>query len=304
MRKPDFFIVGAPKCGTTAMDDYLRQHPEVFMALTKESHFFATDFLPPNSRFKNEEDYLALFAGTGTEKVLGESSVGYLYSNVAAARIKAFNPQARIIIMLRNPVEMIYAYHSELLFQGFEEIANFDAALAVEDKRKLGLCLPKKRYAARPLLCYRELAKFSPHVKRFFDHFDRRNIHVIIFDEFKGDIARVYRATCAFLGVNPDFQPNFHPNLRVINPNKRMRSQSLSRYLKNHQRQVVRYVKYLVPRSLRRSITQRLWDFNIKYEARSAMNPELKKRLSAEFAPDLERLSEMLGLDLTYWSRS
>jgi hypothetical protein len=303
MRKPDFFIVGAPKCGTTAMDDYLRQHPEVFMAAAKEPHFFAPDLLTPHSRFKNEGDYLSLFSDAGDEKVLGESSVGYLYSNVAAARIKEFNPRAKIIIMLRNPVEMIYSYHSELLFQGFEEIKNFEAALAVEGERKRGLSLPKTRYVPRPLLFYRELAKFSPHVKRFFDLFGRQNVHVIIFDEFKADTARVYRETCKFLGVSLDFQPNFRPDLRIINPNKRMRSRSLSKYLRNPQHHIVRHAKALVPQTWRQSIARKLWSFNIKYEARPAMNSELQKQLGEEFAPDLERLSEILGFDLTYWSR-
>jgi sulfotransferase family protein len=304
IRKPDFFIVGAPKCGTTAMDDYLRQHPEVFMAVEKESHFFAPDFYGPQSRFRKEEDYLSLFQSACDEKVVGESSVGYLYSEMAAAGIKAFNPDARIIIMLRNPVEMIYAYHSELLFQGFEEIENFEEALALESQRKQGLCLPKARYVAKPLLCYRELGKFGSYLERFFSLFGRRNVHVIIFDEFKRDTARVYCATCAFLGVSTDFQPNWRPSASVINSNRRTRSLSLSRYLRKQQRGAVRYVKAIVPRTLRRSIARQLWSFNIKYEARPPMSLELKQRLSAEFAPDVERLSQMLGHDLTFWSRS
>jgi hypothetical protein len=235
---------------------------------------------------------------------LPAAAPGSLYSEVAAARIKAFNPEARIIIMLRNPVEMIYAYHSELLFQGFEEIESFEEALALESRRKLGLCLPKTRYVAGPLLCYRELGKFGAHLERFFSLFGRRNVHVIIFDEFKRDTARVYQETCAFLGVNTDFQPNWKPSAGVINSNRRIRSLSLSRYLRSPQRHVVRYVKTLVPQTLRRSIAQHLWSFNIKYEARPVMKLELKQQLSAEFAPDVERLSQMLGCDLTSWSRS
>ena len=304
MRKPDFFIVGAPKCGTTAMDNYLRQHPEVFMALEKESHFFASDFHRPEWRFEKEEDYLSLFSSACDERVLGESSVGYLYSEVAAERIKAFNPQARIIIMLRNPVDLIYSFHSELLFQGFEEIESFEEALALESKRRQGLCMPQARFIARPLLLYRELGKFTSHVERFFELFNRRNVHVVIFDEFKKDTARAYREVCTFLGVNTDFQPNWRPGQGIINSNKRIRHQSLSRFLKNPERKALGYVKALLPQPLRRSIARQLWSFNVKFEPRPAMSVELKKSLSAEFAPDVERLSQLLGRDLTHWSRS
>lgn len=287
------------------MDNYLRQHPEIFMAAQKESHFFASDFHRPDGRFEQaEEQYLSLFAGASDEKILGESSVGYLYSEVAAARIKAFNPQAQIIIMLRNPVDLIYSFHSELLFQGFEEVESFEEALALEDKRKQGLSMPQRRFVARPLLLYRELGKFSSHVERFFELFGRSNVHLIIFDEFKKDTARAYQEVCTFLGVSTDFEPDWRPSRGIINSNKRMRNQSLSMYLKNPRGQAIEYLKKIVPQALRRSIARGLWNFNIKYEARPAMNPELKKRLSAEFAPDLERLSKMLGYDLTFWSHS
>lgn len=286
------------------MDNYLRQHPEVFMALEKESHFFASDFHRPAWRFSKEEDYLSLFSDASEEKMLGESSVGYLYSEVAAERIKAFNPRARIIIMLRNPVDLIYSFHSELLFQGFEEVESFEEALALESKRKQGLCLPQARFVARPLLLYRELGKFCAHVERFFELFNRENVHVIIFDEFKRDTARVYRELCGFLGVDTDFEPDWRPGQGIINSNKRIRNQSLAKYLKNPERKAISYVKAILPQPLRRTLVRRLWSFNIKYEARPAMKLELKKRLSMDFAPDVERLSQLLGRDLTHWSRS
>lgn len=300
MSKPDFFIVGAPRCGTTAMDDYLKQHPEIFMAALKESHFFAPDFQVPGSSFKSEEHYSALFSEVSNEKILGESSVGYLYSKVAPARIKEFNPQAKIIIMLRNPVEMIYSYHGWLLAEGFEKIRDFEAHLVAEsERRQEGRSL---QHVPVPLRLYRELGEFSPHVKRFFDLFGRRNVHVIIFDEFKADTARVYREACEFLGVRPDFQPT----LQAVNSNRRARNQSLATYLtslRNPQHHVFYGARHLLPQTWRRSIANKLRSFNIKTETRPEMSQALKKQLSAKFAPDLECLSGMLGLDLTHWSR-
>src|SRR5687767_1010670 len=105
MHKPNFFIVGAPKCGTTSLYEYIRVHPEVFMPDRKEPAFFCSDFYKP--RRMKEEEYLSLFREAGSAKWIGEASTWYLYSDKAREGIKAFCPDARIIIMLRNPVDMM-----------------------------------------------------------------------------------------------------------------------------------------------------------------------------------------------------
>ncbi|MFQ5570582.1 MAG: sulfotransferase, partial [Rhodothermales bacterium] len=117
MCRPDFFIVGAPKCGTTAMFRYLQEHPEIYLP-KKEFHHFGSDLRPPNYQGRNRDRavYLSLFAGVTTEKRIGEASVWYLYSKKAAREIKAFAPEADVIIMLRNPVEMMYSLYSLFLW--------------------------------------------------------------------------------------------------------------------------------------------------------------------------------------------
>src|SRR3972149_11450918 len=122
MKIPNFFIVGAPKCGTTAMYTYLKQHPEVFMSDLKELHFFGTDHHRINYTPYTKEQYLSFFDGAGDKRRIGEASTSYLYSERAAVEIKEFNPFARIIIMLRNPVDVMYAYHHTNLSGGFEYI--------------------------------------------------------------------------------------------------------------------------------------------------------------------------------------
>src|SRR5580692_5743985 len=105
--KPNFFIVGAPKCGTTALNHYLSAHPEIFMA-KKEMHHFGADLKFGSQFFRRDRDeYLAEFAEGHGRKGVGETSVWYLFSREAAAELKAFNPEARVIIMLREPVEMV-----------------------------------------------------------------------------------------------------------------------------------------------------------------------------------------------------
>ena len=113
--RPDFFIVGAPKCGTTALYEYLRQHPAVFMPFHKEPLFFGDDLTRRYGRL-TLHDYMRLFKDAKPGQRVGEASAWYLYSRSAAAEIKAYAPDAQIIVMVRNPVDMMYAEHSQVLF--------------------------------------------------------------------------------------------------------------------------------------------------------------------------------------------
>jgi Sulfotransferase domain len=297
IRRPDFFIVGAPKCGTTAMQDYLGQHPEIFMPEMKEAHFFGSDLDAP-VYLRDEKKYLALFAKARNEKRVGEASVYYLYSRKAAGEIKEFSPAASIIIMLRNPVEMIYSLHSQRLYNGNEDIEDFQAALDAEEDRKKGLRLPKDRHLLAGLF-YREVAKYSNQVQRYIDVFGREKIKVIIFDEFKRNTAQVYRDTCEFLGVDPTFEPV----IRVINGNKGVRSVTYRNLI--FRPSLLRTVaRRVIPDVPRRRLIRTLERVNLKYEPRPPMNPELKERLKEEFRLEVERLSQVLDRDLTYWSRS
>src|ERR671927_280038 len=141
IRRPDFFIVGAPKCGTTALYVYLKAHPQIFMPFLKEPHFFGRDLSSRYGRM-TLADYLALFAGAKNDQRVGEASSWYLYSRTAAREIKEFSA-ADIIVIFRNPIDMMYAQHSQLLFQRQEEIVDFKEALAAESERRQGHRIPR-----------------------------------------------------------------------------------------------------------------------------------------------------------------
>src|SRR5262249_32942582 len=143
MRIPDFFLVGAPKCGTSAMYEALRQHPEVFMPSRKEAHYFGFDHTRINHSGMSEDTYRRLFQDVGTQKRVGDASTSYLHSSTAATEIKEFSPSARILIMLRNPVDVMHAFHESSLRAGFEFITEFEEALAAEPDRKVGLQWPR-----------------------------------------------------------------------------------------------------------------------------------------------------------------
>ncbi len=163
--KPNFFIVGAPKCGTTALYEYLRPHPNIFMPELKEPHFFAKD-LGTYPRIKTLEDYTGLFAGSTPEHLrVGEASVYYLRSSVAIANIHGFNPDARIIAMFRNPVDMVYSLHSQLLYWSEEIEPDFETAWRLQERRSQGLQLPPHSRGSF-LLQYAQVGRFGTQTDR------------------------------------------------------------------------------------------------------------------------------------------
>lgn len=296
MKGPEFFIVGAPKCGTTAMQEYLRQHPDIFMPDMKEIHHFADDLLKHDDPFLNRDRYLSLFAGAHEHQLIGEASVYHLFSRNAARNIKSFCPNAKIIIMLRNPVDMLYSRHAQLVYNGAEDILDFEASLAAEEKRRNGELIPENIRIEKKLL-HREVVKFTEQGKRYFDMFGRDKVQVIIYDDLRKDTAKVYRETLGFLNVNDNFRPDF----KVINPNKRVRTRTLQHLLKTPPSLVRIAGKLVMPQSCRNLLLNGLKKLNTQFVPRQPMSPELRRRLQKEFTPEIKNLSELLGRDLTHW---
>jgi len=298
MRKPDFFIVGAPRCGTTALHRYLADHPQIFLDRNrKEIHYFGSD-LHHDGRVRRytQEEYLRLFAHAPTGARVGEGSVTYFCSQKAASEIREFNPSAKIIIMLRDPVEMMYSQHGLLVFMGHENLTDFETALNAEEERKLGRNLPD-RFFMREWVFYRHVARFAEHVSRYFDVFGRENVHVIIFDDFVKDTASVYADTLRFLDVNPEFRTSFRP----VNAHPLPRSQLFQSFL-NRQPAILRTLAVAL---LGERLFLRSWatvrGLNTARRPRPPLDPDFRARLAAEFRPEVERLSELLGRDLTSW---
>ncbi len=305
MRRPDFFIVGAPKCGTTALYQYLLEHPQVFVprggGRSKEPHFFCPDLYSP--RYVHDQArYEALFDSPEADAALrvGEASVFYLYSDEAPERIRAYSPDARIIIMLRDPAQMVYSLHSQRLFSGHEDIEDFEEALEAEPDRRRGRRLPAHGHPYKALF-YREMGRYSDPVRRYFDAFGRDRVHVVVYDDFKADTARSYAEVLRFLEVDDGHRPSFD----VVNPNKRIRSQRLRDFLKfSRWSGPIRGVaRVTVPKGVRNAVAARINDRNTEYVQRPPMREPLRTRLRADFAEDVQALSQLLGRDLGHWVR-
>lgn len=303
-RRPDVFIVGAPKCGTTAMAQYLEAHPDIYMA-RKEMNVFGAD-LRFGAQFYRRDlpAYLAEFAARNGESRAGEASVWYLFSRQAAAEIKAFNPEARIIIMLREPAEMLYSLYYQFRFDGNEHLPSFEEALAAEDERRAGRRLSRQAYFAQGLI-YRETARYTEQVRRYLDAFGRDRVHVIIYDDFAADVGAAYRGTLDFLGLDSTLMP---ADFGVINGNKSVKNPALRAVLGDP---LLRATALAIARKMPRpvfdalhDIERRLWKLNTRAEKRPPLAADLRAALQQEFAPEVTRLSELLGRDLTSWSRS
>jgi hypothetical protein len=202
MRKPNLFIVGAPKCGTTSLYTWLGEHQDVFMSPVKEPHHFARDLdYRDGWAIEDKDEYLALFDSANNEKYIGEASVWHLYSECAADLIKEFNPEAKIIAIVRDPTDASYSLWWFNLTTGSEKYADFEAALNAEPKRKEGFDIPPE--APFPdCLFYTEMPRYAAQIGRYIDNFGQSNVHVVILEELARNRVKVERELLQFLGLS------------------------------------------------------------------------------------------------------
>jgi hypothetical protein len=284
MRRPNFFIVGAPRCGTTSMYTYLWQHPEIYVSVHKEPNFFGSDLTPLPGAIREEHLYLQLFAGAGDRPLVGESSVWYLLSERAPLEIRAFSPEAKIVILLRDPVPMAYSLYSLYSRIGNEDRPTFEEALAAEPERRQGRQVPPSAYFPEGLI-YTDVARHAAKVERYFAVFGRENVHCILFDDFVRDTAAVYRRTLEFLGVDPAFEAELDP--RRASQRVRMLG--------------IRQLRHLPPEVKRRMQFEQMKLH--EGPSRGPLSPELAACLRELFAGDVARLGALLGRDLSAWTR-
>ncbi len=278
------------------MDYYLAQHPEIFMAPAKESHYFAPDISTPEERW-SEDKYFSMFAEARDELYVGESSVFYMMSEAAAERIRAFCPEARILIFLRNPIDFIESHHSQIVYEGLEDITDLGAALAAEPAR-FAAEQGRTCYYREKVRYYRRFASFSEQIERFLDKFGPQQVHFAFYEDLRDNTPGEYRKILEFLGVNPTFRPNF----ALLNGNKQLRNPSLMQFLRDPPKWATISSRIALPHpAARRAAVELLKRMNTKFLPRAPMSRELRERLTTEMAPEVARLERMLGRDLRAW---
>ncbi len=304
-RRPSVFIVGAPKSGTTAMSNFLGAHPDIFMA-RKEMHVFGSDLqFAPHFYRRNLAEYTNEFSPWKNQRVSGEASVWYLLSENAAEEIYQFNPDARILIMLREPVEMMYSLYHQFRYDGNEHLPTFEEALAAEDGRRAGKRPGRRAYLPQGLQ-YREAARYTEQVRRYFQIFGRARVKVILYDDFAANTPETYRQTLKFLGM--DAANFFLPDFKVINGNKGVRSSFLQVLLRDPRLWAAALtVRTYAPRFIFTAMQQcesRLRKLNDRPQKRAPLPPALRAQLAGEFATEVNRLGDLLGRSLAHWKNA
>jgi len=295
MKKPNFFIVGAPKCGTTALSEYLRGHPNVFFSQPKEPHFFATDF--PNKRIiATFEEYIDLFHEVQPNHLrVGEGSVWYLYSREVVQNIYEYNPEARLIVMLRNPVDLVHSLHSQLLLSIDEDEKNFERAWNLQELRKSGKRIPKK-CRTPAFLQYRDVGKLGAQIERLLEVFPKEQVKVILFEDFVANTKAVYEDVLSFLGLDSDGRKLF-PR---INENKQYRMRLLGQFTQCPPEGLLRAYGYVKDRvGIKNSghlLMQILRKANSVFRVREPLRVEFRRTLTKDFEQDIRILEqEFLG---------
>jgi hypothetical protein len=300
MKHPNFFVVGAPKCGTTALSEYLREHPRAFVTQPKEPHYFSRDFpyyyAPGQATL---DHYLQLYAGADERHLaVGEASVWYLYSRRAVPEILEFAPEARFIAMVRNPVQLVPSLHSQMLYVRDESEADLETAWRLQDERRAGRAVPATCRVPEFLL-YGDAAKLGAQVQRLLDAVPREQVKVIVFDDFRDDTQRIYAEVLEFLGLPDDARHDFP----TVNANKQHRAELVARFTQRPPRVLVKAAGQ-VKRATgiqRLGILERIKQRNRKTARRRALSPAFEAELKDYFREDVARLGDLLGRDLGHW---
>jgi hypothetical protein len=287
--QPSVFIVGAAKCGTSAMYRYLGAHPGVFAPELKEPHHFDTDLLMPDA-VRDRPTYEQLYSARAPAQIAIDATVGYMYSRVAARAIHAFNSDARVLVLLRNPVDFIHALHQHQIWAGTEPLRDLREALAAEPARIRGEHIPWGR-GFRAGLFYRDRARFAGQVERVVDAFGSGRVRVILQEDLRRSPADTYADTLRFLGLDDSHRPSFAP----VNERRTVRSVPVHRLAMALTRS---RIYPLLRQPLRRLyLTTNVPDVHLR------MDPEVRKVLQDEFGPEIDRLARVIGRDLSAWHR-
>ena len=212
MHKPNFFIVGAPRSGTTSMYIYLKQHPEIYVSVDKEPHFF------DNNNLRGEEFYRRLFPlrmhvrarerRSGRRAATGEATTYYLSHPAVPARVRAMLPDVRLIAILRDPVDRAYSHYQLSVREGGEPLS-FEEALAAEPERLAGeeerlLSDPAYRGVAHRFHSYRSRGRYVDQLRRWWAEFPRDQLLVLRSEDMFAEPRAVYDTLVRFLGLDPD----------------------------------------------------------------------------------------------------
>ncbi len=310
-RWPDFFVVGQPKSGTTALYEMLRRHPQVYMPELKEPWFFASELRegapPARGRAtrarartpRTPEEYLALFEPARPEQRTGEASVMYLWSRTAASAIAAVQPAARIVAVLREPASLVRSLHLQFVQTHVETEGDLRKALALEDARRRGSRVPRNTPWPQALQ-YSEHVRYVEQLRRYHAVFGPEQVKVLVYDDVRADNEGAVRAVWRFLGVDDDAPvtpTEANPTVHVRNPSVHGFVHAVSVGRTPAARAAKATVKALTPRTVRRGALRATRRHTVRADP-LAPDEQLTGELRRRFKGEVVAASEYLGRDL------
>jgi len=303
-RVPDFFLVGQPKCGTTALYEMLKRHPQIFMPAVKEPGFFASDLRdrhePPRTPPERLDDYLSLFEPAEPEQRVGEATAVYLFSQVAASHIKALQPAARIIAIVREPASLLRSLHLQHLKTHIETEKSLRQAMRLEADRRAG-----RSSSPRPqVLLYSDHVRYVEQLRRYHAAFPKEQVLVLVYDDFRQNNEMIAREVLRFLDVDdslPLDEVEANPTVRVRSRHLDGLVDAVSLGRGPVSRCVKATVKTLTPQSVRRR-AMRATRQRLIYGTPPPPDESLMIELRRRFKPEVVALSEYLDRDfVTLW---
>lgn len=291
MKTPNFFIIGAPKTGTTAMAAYLAAHPQVFMSDPKEPHHFNSD--NALDEFADPARYATLFEDADeSHRAVGEASVWYMYSKVAVPRIEAELPGSRYIAMLRNPVEMAVSLHEQQVFTGYEPLTAFEDAWNAQERRRAGRDIPRLVRDPERLL-YKEACSLGTQLGRVFKSVPRERVLCTFTQDLRCDPRKVWCQVQEFLGLDDDGREAFP----LVNSAKARKIRALTGISRTYL--AIRQTFGLPPAGT--GILDALNRWNWVERKRAPLSPDTEAMLRETFAAEVTLLEHLTGRDLSAW---
>jgi len=291
--QPRIFIIGAPKCGTTSLAEWLSGHPDIWMSDPKEPNFYSDDI--PSYRYaRSRAEYEAIFSSASPSAMLGEASTTYLRSRNAVPALLEDAPDARLIVCLRNPLEMAQSVHSQLVRSGREPITDFAEAWAAQVRRRAHP-EPKRFDHNQAALLYGEMCQLGAQVERLLANVSRDQVHFVFADDMRRSPRAVYQGVLQFIGLEDDRRSNFES----LNTHRVPSSVALARWT-SWGASISRRVVSRRGLGLGRFVKQ----FNeVTPVARPELPDSLRAEMAAYFRDDIIRLGELTGRDLGHWLR-
>ncbi len=298
-----FFIVGAPRCGTTAMARYLGKHPEICFSKPKETHYFTFPCKTSDPDAMRAEFLDAYYPAFSKDTlVIGEGAVSTLYARDAIERILRSFQSPKFIVMLRDPVELLQSYHARLLYLRQEDEPDLAKAWALQDARAQGRHIPRNCQDPR-VLAYAEIARLGHYSDQLITLVGRENCMPVFFDDFLTDTLASYQAVLSFLGVPYDGRVSFmrtNPSssykigwLQSLYTGPLMRP--VANQLMRNPVQAARWQRAL------RKMRKKLKRFNAIEANASPLDPGFIEDLRQIFREDILLLGNTFGKDLSQW---